>query len=461
MRHRFTVREKQRWRENEYEGAVIGTVQGHVLTCYVQLPSAASWDDFGAGATLAGRLFLERRGEVRRTSEARPALQQVGGVSYHVVGRIEAIDDEVLRLESILPVSFELDPVPSVPLPPLQPGDWIDVTGVLSFEIAEADPDPCGSPSPFDLLSPEDSALPQAGQPFSWSSYRRFILEHRRKLGRRGDHHLGREAIPAALNREVFEELPRAYRDRLPVYHLATCPLCQGQVWEAIDTFSLMGIGWWRDEPLGFGWYGRPVSNPDIRGSYLDLPRDPRPSYQHTCDCVRAVTYGVNLHQRQPEDVTNNFVMLGSERPGLLVPFMRQAGSVAVIRTLPVGGWGATAWSARYTLYVVVYFHANPDSYAASFGDNAPSSPRFHWPYDALDYALESYLLQRKLLLHPTTTADDVLSLRGVTGRWCVRGRALKLLPITLVGARLLRQSHPAYAELAAREAEALRDRSR
>lgn len=312
----------------------------------------------------------------------------------------------------------------------------------------------------------KNSPFPQqSAAQFTWESYHNFVQQHDALRSQRGVIQLGRGRIPARLNNQVFMELPQMYRARLPVYQLARCPICGQYVTEAVDTFSLMGVGWWWDEPLGFGWFGRKALDVDTQSSHLNIVKTNGVSYQTACQCVCALTYGVNLQGQQPTDVTNNFVWLSSEKPGLFKPFMDLSGSYAVICTLPIGEWGVSSWQAKYTAWFVTYFHQTPQMFNQLFSDkNQPHQPDFKWDYDRMDYNLTPWVEAGKLYwLDGTTLRRDIqapaFGLRGVTGRWCVWGRKLKLLPVTITGHHLMNSNHMAYAGLGAKEQLALKNR--
>ena len=123
----------------------------------------------------------------------------------------------------------------------------------------------------------------------------------------------------------VKATLLEIYQSKLPLHLLARCPLCSGKVEEQVDTFSLTGIGWLR-ESLGFGWLGYRPHDFQIPRSRVTR-RVPTASYQTKCKHVQAVTYGVNLNGIQPDGVgIGARTFIGSERPGLLKPFMEQPG---------------------------------------------------------------------------------------------------------------------------------------
>ena len=437
MIHRFTVLRVTRWSENVYEGSIDGEVGGRPLCCYGMMSVWSDWDRVQPGATISARLILERHGEVRRPRVAAASLGQLAGVNYRVVGEVVAMEDEDDRwiVQSELQILLDLGVAASTAIPAVEVGDWVEVEGTLQLDIAQSTTAVADErvPTPFDALTPYDLALEQPQEPFGWHDYRRFITAYRRKRGQCGTIALGRGRVPRALQREVFVELPLDYRARLPVYELACCPICGARVWEPIDTFSLMGIGYWLDEPRGLGWFGRsgraagardrqPRAGAGLQAGHSEVPAG---SYHHACDCVRAVTYGVNLRGQAPSDVVNSGVVLGAEVPGLLAPFMAQTGSVAVLRTLSIGGWDRPCWEPRYTLYVVCYFNADVGSFRAALGDRDPSAATFAWPYADLSFELRGPMALGALRLHPTTTEAEVLDLAGHRGRAIIRNRTL------------------------------------
>ncbi len=82
--------------------------------------------------------------------------------------------------------------------------------------------------------------------------------------------------------------------------------------------------------------------------------------------------YGVNLRRIIPDEVVMpGYVVIGSERPGVLRPFMERDGSYAVIRALPVGRLDDAAWKPHYTAYFVSYFNEDANAFAASIATTA------------------------------------------------------------------------------------------
>jgi hypothetical protein len=162
---------------------------------------------------------------------------------------------------------------------------------------------------------------------------------------------------------------------------------------EAVDTFSMAGPGWWREEPLGFGWYG-----------LLPKPGGPhnfktQPSYHAPCGHVQALTYGICLNGIHPDDVRHRHrVYIGSERPGLAGSFLEERGNYAVLHTLPVGRLDDEVWQPRYTVYFVTYFKESLGGVKRmTFPPQAGNPPCFNWRYGQWDYDLRAWLRRGKL----------------------------------------------------------------
>lgn len=264
---------------------------------------------------------------------------------------------------------------------------------------------------------------------FTPETYRAFLKEHDHLKTEENWLYRGRKHPPASLTEKIYVEMPLFYLSQLPTFVLARCPICGGLVREAIDTFSLAGIGWCLFEPLGFGWFGQTSARP-----YRSPMVYAQPRYQAECACIQAVMYGVNLHAILPTDVRAEPI-ISSERPNVLRPFMVQEGSYAVIHTLPIGRLDETTGQARYTAYFVSYFSQNPNAYRDSLAPQDPLTTDFVWPYWQLDYDLQPWFDAGKLFwldqnlslqnqgLYPYAQLD------GLRGRWQIRYGRLRLIP--------------------------------
>ncbi len=218
-----------------------------------------------------------------------------------------------------------------------------------------------------------------------------------------------------ALKAEVAA-MKATYWARLPVYLLARCPICGGAVREAVDTFSLNGLGWRNRQPDGFGW------------------RSGR-HYEAECAHVQIVAYGVNLNGVRPDDV-NQWVGIGSERPFVMAPLIALDDTYVVMHSLPVGR--ADHRSDRpYTLTFTTYFTANSTAF------QAVTKP-FHAERTLLvpglgDYELRPWVAREKL--YWLDRGDAHLPLRGrpvdafpygdvegVIGMWAIHQGRLKIL---------------------------------
>ncbi|MBN2006768.1 MAG: HEAT repeat domain-containing protein [Anaerolineae bacterium] len=277
----------------------------------------------------------------------------------------------------------------------------------------------------------------QPDAPFTFETYQAFVGQVKSMVSNYrapfGGVYVGH--VPERL----AVELPPLYQSKLPVYVLARCPICGAKVSEPVDTFSLSGLGWWVSEPSGFGWLGRPVQR--ISKLYaLIATRTGGPSYRAGCVHARAVSYGVNLHGIIPDDVVMpGYVVIGSERPGVLRPFMERDGSCAVIRALPVGRLDDAKWQPRYTAYFVSYFNEDVNAFAASLAPLDWYGDEFVWPYEQLDYDLAPWAGAGKVFWLGTEADDYTLQREppagfphadenGLVGRWIVneeKGAAL------------------------------------
>lgn len=210
--------------------------------------------------------------------------------------------------------------------------------------------------------------------------------------------------------------LKAAYWARLPVYLLARCPICGGAVREAVDTFSLNGLGWRNRQPDGFGW------------------RSGR-HYEAACAHAQIVAYGVNLNGIRPDDVTQ-WVGIGSERPFVMAPLIALDDTYVVMHTLPVGRADGRS-DQTYTLHFTTYFTAD----SAAF--EAVTRP-FHQEQTLFvpglgDYELRPWVERGKL--YWLDGDDPALPLRGgpadafpygdmagVIGMWAVHRGRLRIL---------------------------------
>lgn len=313
----------------------------------------------------------------------------------------------------------------------------------------------------------------EPGKLFTFAEYKAFVKatsllkrEHSLATGARDFGEAGR------LVSLLLKTLPPIYVSKLPTYLLARCPICGGQVSEPIDTFSLSGIGWWISESRGFGWFGRPIQRVSDVFRPLMAKRFPEPSYKAECEHVRAVCYGVNLNSIIPDDIKPaSRVIIGSERPGLLVPFMERERSLAAIHTLPVGRLDDVTWQPRYTAYFVTYYSEDTDVYLKSLAPRDPyDNQKFFWPYELMDYDLEKWVRAGKLfwlgpeaddfpLCQEPLEAFPYAGMDGVVGRWAAnRKKGAALLP-DMNAAHLDNPRHPFYCRVRAAEEKALSER--
>lgn len=269
---------------------------------------------------------------------------------------------------------------------------------------------------------------------FTHELYQKFITQYDKLLTERDWLARGRQLLPPELKQDLYIHLPRFYRDCLPLYTIARCPLCGGKVTEVIDTFSLNGLGWWFDEPVGFGWWGRTKYS----DSFASVAEYTTPSYKAHCACVQAVMYGVNVNGILPSDVKVSFLVIGSERPHLLRPFMEQEGSCAVLSTFPIGRLDAPPHQTPYTAYFVTYFSATPQAFEQALAPQEYRRPDFCWPYDQVDYHLQPWFTAGKLFwLNAQEQLENniptpYLNWPGLEGRWRIKYGRLGLLPASI-----------------------------
>jgi hypothetical protein len=138
---------------NDYEGEVEIDLGDRRLHCRVVLPSG-QWDAVRPGERVIAALWLARSGEVAlldAAAAAEPGLRQLRGVAYEAVGRVEAVDDEQLRLDCgaglggagrLLDVDLELTPALRQQLH-VAPGAQLRVVGTLQLDL---DPDQDADP---------------------------------------------------------------------------------------------------------------------------------------------------------------------------------------------------------------------------------------------------------------------------------------------------------------------------
>lgn len=282
----------------------------------------------------------------------------------------------------------------------------------------------------------------RAEPPFTFETYRAFIQEIKLLRIKHAGATSSRDfALTREVTRQLLIELPLAYRARLPVSVLARCPICGGLVREPVDTFSLSGAGWWISEPTGFGWFGRRLQRvhetlyPPAYKRYIE------PSYTAECEHVQAVHYGVNLNGLIPDDVEQaRYVFIGSERPGVLRPFMERAGNYSVIHALPVGRLDDAAWRPRYTAYFVTYFSRDGGAFQRSLLPSRWYELQFLWPYELMDYDLSPWAAAGKLSwLGEEASGFSVCqglenfpydNIPGLVGRWAANAKTgAELLP--------------------------------
>lgn len=258
----------------------------------------------------------------------------------------------------------------------------------------------------------EDSSL-TARDPFTGPEYRALLVRYREARAAYAERSYRNPADVGAKDalKAELSSLAGTYWQRLPSYLLARCPICGGAVREAVDTYSLNGLGWRNRMPDGFGWRS---------GTF----------YRAECSHAQIVGYGLNLNGMVPDDVTQ-WVGIGSERPYVMARLIALADTYVVMHALGVGRADGRP-GGQYTLYFTTYF-TDDDAFQAAIRS-------FHQEQTLLvpglgDYDLLPWVAQGKLMwLDP---ADDARPLRqrdvatfpygkmeGVVGMWFIhRGR--------------------------------------
>jgi hypothetical protein len=207
-------------------------------------------------------------------------------------------------------------------------------------------------------------------------------------------------------------QLRKTYYQRLPVYLLARCPLCNGRVWEAIDTYSLNGPGWLGGGLWGFGWEGH-----DEQGRIA-------PSYHADCHHVKIVAYCLNLNGFLPDDVTQ-YIQTFSEAPCVMKWFIEIEGVSVVMHAIPISRFDATEPAPRYTAYFLSYFVA--DEALSAF---EAVVDKFHANGEAdiglvagpMDYDLVRWVEAGRLFWLGPDSAD-----------WPLRGGSIEAFPYTSI----------------------------
>lgn len=239
-----------------------------------------------------------------------------------------------------------------------------------------------------------NSSIPQPANMFTLNEYRAFIEQYR---------HIWKASYGAS---DELSAMRVTYRARLPVYLLARCPICDGRVWEPIDTYSLNGPGWqypW----AGTGWMGS-VALP-LEQQKLWTKTKPI-SYETDCPHVEIVSWCVNLNGLTPDDVFTSMDII-SEVPFVMRIPMAAEGVLAVLHTLPIGRYDDPEPRPRYTAYFMTYFATDKPAFmrATAAWRSADEPPgRVGQPFD---YDLVTWVTAKRLFwLDPT---DPALPLRS------------------------------------------------
>ena len=123
---------------------------------------------------------------------------------------------------------------------------------------------------------------------------------------------------------------------QLPQYTIAHCPLCHANNEENINTYSLHG---WSRRP------GDAVFSKQL--------------IQHHCPHFVIVEPFIHFHGLWPQAARG---LLGPEQPCVKAHLLDKQQAVAVIHTLPLCRIENNHFIPRYTLFMVTYFAANPQT---------------------------------------------------------------------------------------------------
>jgi len=182
------------------------------------------------------------------------------------------------------------------------------------------------------------------------------------------------------------------YWDRLPTYLIARCPLCNATYTEPLDTHSLFG---WHPHPdrWDFVYTDRRKRLDDAEEQrrleqVIEGTAQPDQFWASTfestpqrveCSHFVAVQYFINLHGVLPKEV--QYFSNQSEVPFVMAVFLPDdIESYAVMHSLPICRIEKNRFAPRYSLYLLTYHSARPQTLwerrRAEFRGGDP----FHFP---------------------------------------------------------------------------------
>ena len=138
MRQTLAVERLIPWSDfNEAEAQIDGHLDGHAVICHVLL-YGAEWDLVRPGESLEADITFVRYGDVAVVSEP-AALINVRGVNYVAIGTVVEREDDLLRVDSVLPLEVDLEIIPGMrrPIPEVAVGDTIRVEGTFEVELLD------------------------------------------------------------------------------------------------------------------------------------------------------------------------------------------------------------------------------------------------------------------------------------------------------------------------------------
>lgn len=124
---------------NPIEGHIEAHVEDHQITAYVNFRHENEWKNFPPGTIINAEIWIERSEKFEiMPPETLFGFSQVRGVTWRITGKIAEMEGEILKLESVLNMSVDLDMGPlwvDAIVEQLKPGDIIMVEGVLKADI--------------------------------------------------------------------------------------------------------------------------------------------------------------------------------------------------------------------------------------------------------------------------------------------------------------------------------------
>ncbi len=228
------------------------------------------------------------------------------------------------------------------------------------------------------MVTADELSMTEATSGFTMPEYRQFVQKYQHTLRQ-----YWKQPLRAREQRDTIEKkldrLRKEYLARLPVYLLARCPFCGGEVHDVVDTYSLNGlvIHGWAAGSNGVGWWGHEVLHP-------------------RCEHTRIVAYCVSLNGLIPDDVFC-YVRLGPAVPYVMWEPLKAPDSAVVLHSLPVGRFDDDTPRHRYTAYFMTYFVRSEETFLEAIQEWREDPDPTLVYYDDIDFDLRSYIEQGQL----------------------------------------------------------------